>query len=90
MYCLWPPHYYTLGVHVYCLWPLPHVLLYYVWSSYNKSVYNNNIRVYYNSGSSSGGLHSDLYRFCYSTLGIPVLYPDSVYYLRSATGIVWT
>ena len=23
MYCLWPPHYYTLGVHVYCLWP-PH------------------------------------------------------------------
>ena len=22
VYCLWPPHYYTLGVHVYCLWPL--------------------------------------------------------------------
>ena len=22
VYCLWPPHYYTLGVHVYCLCPL--------------------------------------------------------------------
>ena len=22
MYCLWPPHHYTLGVDVYCLWPL--------------------------------------------------------------------
>ena len=52
--------------------------------------YNNNVSVYYNSGSSSAGLRSDLYRFCYSTLGIPVLYPDSVCYLGSATGIVWT
>ena len=41
--------------------------------------------MYYKSGSSSAGLCSDLYRFCYSTLGIPVLYPDSAHYLGNAT-----
>ena len=35
--------------------------------SYN-SVYNNNVSVYCNNGSSSAGLHSDLYRFCYRHL----------------------
>ena len=43
------------------------------WHVYSySSVYNNNVSVYYNSGSSSAGLHSDLYKFCYSTLGIPI------------------
>ena len=27
MYCLWPPHSYELGVHVYCLWPVLFVCL---------------------------------------------------------------
>ena len=66
-----------------------HYSVFCLWSLLQYSVYNNNVSVYYNSGSSTSGLHSDLYRFCYSTLGIPVLYPDSVYCLGSAmaTGV---
>ena len=27
VYCLYSYSYYFIGVHVYCLWPLPHMLL---------------------------------------------------------------
>ena len=134
VYCLWPPHSYELGVHVYCLWPLlfmcPRIVLVCIVYTTPITLVNCTsqlpVRVSYNSVSvyyfyyyilklnlpPPGGEESPwttashwMNKFFFTTLlsyvcghpttthweyTIPVLYPASVYYLRSATGIVCT